>query len=433
MNTWKKEIRFVRAEGFYHGAQGATSDAAKAELDAHFRQTREKIQSDGIRPLKWLEAKIMTLTRRKADAENRWRTLEAETKGMAPEFAMPIVAILLAVLAVGGEVVLLAPVMDGFGIADPLWQLFTALVLVLVSSGLLELSIRQLRPGGQDDQGSGATVPKDSDHYKAFTVITTVLLTVFAFTLVFVLGWWRAEEMIFASILQQGEWGSFLKENATLTRVCVVLLTLGLPIFAAIAFDWSFARLRDAWEWRKARRQFQKLSRRLDVNQKRLEAKTEKTNCLLAALEEQRQEWVSAYLENYDLGKIVGARKQPLWQVLVKIAAVTLLILVSCLLLDPLLARYVDSGRPLIYLLAALGFGGLYAYRASKAWDRPTPLELYRQRAINWRMEEVPYGSDEVRPVATEKTGIKAPAKKDLVLRSRPPSIHQSEEGNTAP
>ena len=227
----KKGIRSIEAEGFYHGTQGTAPGAMQAELEAHFKGSQEKIQEDAISPLKHLEATVEVLKRRSSSAGNHWQTLETETKGMPPEIIMPLLAIILASLAIGGEAVLLAPVMDGFGIGERLWQFFTACVLVLVSSGLLELSIRQMRPTEDDHH----------ERYNKATLVTTILLTAFAFTFVFVLGWWRAEEMIYASGLVQGAWASFLSQNQMLTRVCVILLTLGLPTFAAIAFDWGFA------------------------------------------------------------------------------------------------------------------------------------------------------------------------------------------------
>ena len=384
----KKGIRSVEAEGFYHGTQETAPGAMQAELDAHFNGSQEKVQEDAIVPLKHLEARVATLKRHSTSAEDHWQTLETETKGMPPEIAMPLLASILASLAIGGEAVLLAPVMDGFGIGERLWQFFTACVLVLVSSGLLELSIRQMRPTKEDDHDENKTtkLPEKRDRYNKAALVTTILLTTFAFTFVFVLGWWRAEEMIYASSLVQGAWGSFLGQNQTLTRVCVILLTLGLPTFAAIAFDWGFTHLRYAWEWRKAKRAFWKFSKQLDETQKKLEGDIEKRDRQIAALEEQKKEWTNAYLENHEVGRIVGAQRQPLWQILVKIAAVTLLVLTGCFVLDPVIAGFIKSARLLIYLFVTLALSGIYTYYALNAWDRPTPLQLYKQRAIKWRV-----------------------------------------------
>jgi len=382
----KKGIRSVEAEGFYHGTQGTAPGAMQAELEAHFKGSQEKIQEDTISPLKHLEATVEVLKRRSSSAGNHWQTLETETKGMPPEIIMPFLAIILASLAIGGEAVLLAPVMDGFGIGERLWQFFTACVLVLVSSGLLELSIRQMRPTEEDNHENKTVKSQEKrEAYNKAALVTTILLTTFAFTFVFVLGWWRAEEMIYASGLVQGAWASFLSQNQMLTRVCVILLTLGLPTFAAIAFDWGFAKLRYAWEWRKAKRAFWRLSTNLDVTEKKLEGDIEKRDRQIAALDEQKKEWISAYLENHEVGRIVGAQRQPLWQIWLKIAAVTLLVLASCFVLDPLVAGFINSGRLLIYLLITLALSGIYAYYALSAWDRPKPLQLYKQRAIKWR------------------------------------------------
>ena len=224
----KKGIRSVEAEGFYHGTQGTAPGAMQLELEAHFKCSQEEIPEAAITPLKQLEATVEVLKRRSTSAGNHWQTLETETKGMPPEIIMPLLAIILASLAIGGEAVLLAPVMDGFGIGDRLWQFFTACVLVLVSSGLLELSIRQMRPTEDDnhDENKTSKSQEKREGYNKAALVTTILLTAFAFTFVFVLGWWRAEEMIYASGLVQGAWASFLSQNQMLTRVCVILLTL---------------------------------------------------------------------------------------------------------------------------------------------------------------------------------------------------------------
>ena len=390
-----RQARSVEAEGFYHGTQGVNPDAAQAELQAQFNQHQEKVRNDATPLIKQQQAKLTTLTRHQADAEKHWRKLESHTGGMPPQMALPLLASISALLVVIGEGIFLAPVMDGFGIADPLQQSILAIVLVLTSSGLLKLAIHQLQPpltlkiGGQD---TGADEKERSLRQKTgFKVVLAALLSVFALSLVFVLGWWRAEEMIFAASLQPGEAAGFLGHNRTLTTVCVVLLTVGLPVFAAIAFEYAFNHLYLAWEWRKARHAFLSSSRHLDQTSKRIEAMNERMNHQINSLDEQRKEWTNAYLQSYELGRKVGANREPLWPVVVKILAVTMCALLICLLFDPVLASYITSAvtRGLIYSCATLGLTGLYASRALKAWRRPSPLQLYKQRATIWRNESM--------------------------------------------
>ncbi|MDA2925822.1 hypothetical protein MYX78_01085 [Acidobacteria bacterium AH-259-G07] len=405
MPKTNKENRLLEVEGFYHGTQKVSPDPTEAQIDMHFRQLQEKVRLGSVKSLKYCQAKVETLKRRKDDIEHQWRELKTESKGIPPQIVMPFLSVVVAALAVSGEVVLLAPVMDGFGIAARTWQLFTALVLVLVSSGLIELSIRQIHHGPieveNDHQTRSNTTPQEGlDRYKLTTLLTTVLLAVFTLTLIFVLGWWRAEEMIFAASQQQGAWGSFLGQNQRLTRVCVILLTTGLPIFAAVALDWGISCLGYAREWRKTRQTFEKLSQQLDEARMDLEVESETRDCHIATLEAKKKEWINAYLANYEMGRIVGAKRKPLWQVVVKIAPVTLLLLAACLLLDPILVTYLKVGRLVVYFLTTFGLAGLYAYRVIKKWDRPTPSQLYKQRALNWCMTP----ASEAEPVEDETT-----------------------------
>jgi hypothetical protein len=195
--------------------------------------------------------------------------------------------------------------------------------------------------------------------------------------------------MMFAASAQSGEWQQFLSQNATLTRCVVVLLTTGLPIFVALAFEWGLDSLRLAWEWRKSRREFRTTSASLEKTRKALEGEFEKKECRQKALDELREEWKQAYLQNHELGQRVGARRLPLWRVILKIGAVVFVIIAVCLLADTLVSSYVlsDLTRILLYACLTVGLGGLYAAHAIKAWDRPTARQLYKQQATLWRSE----------------------------------------------
>jgi hypothetical protein len=378
------EVKLVEAEGFRDGTQGVSPEPALKELDAQFAQWQEQEQHDTTQRIKTLEGCVEQLERRKTDAERHWTDLEYETGGMPPGIALALCAVVFSALAVLGEASLLAPVMDGLGIAEPLWQYIMAAVIVITCSGLIEITKRQFQQPPAEIEaaqrpGAGALVKK------CFLVALTVLTLLF----VSLLGWWRAEEMIFAAAEQGGAWHAFLSQNPTLTRVLITLLTTGLPVFVALAFEWGLGGLRLAWEWRKTRRAYRRYSKALDQTQKRLEAEVEKRDARVKALAKRREEWHQTYLQNHELGRKVGARRLPLWRVLLKIAALALLLTVICLLLEPLMAGYIASGlmRGLLYTCVVTGLGGFYASRVIKAWDRPTPRQLYEQRATVWHAE----------------------------------------------
>jgi len=381
----KNETRDVAAEGFYHGAHDVPAEPAKGEIDARFEQEIHQTRFDAVDATKELEAQVAVLQAREPKVTAHWETLRTETGGHAPEVALPVFATMSGMLAIAGETLLLAPVMDGFGIADPAWQALAAGTFVLVASGLLHLALRRVQEVlMRENPGNGPA------HRRPIGAIATVLLAVFALATTSVLGWWRAGEMIFAGNAQGGEWASFLGGNQLLTKVCVTLLTLGLPFFAAVSFEWGFARLRYALEWRRARREYARLVRDMKAATKGLEAVTEKKDHQIEVLGELKKVWLEIYSENYELGRCVGARQLSLWRVLLQIGAVILLLVGVCAAIECWLDTPLTNSRLLAYAALTLGIGGLYAYFALQAWERPTPLQLYKQRAVVWRLGSGP-------------------------------------------
>lgn len=379
------DVKFVEAEGFRDGTQGVSPAAALEEINAQFKQRQEQENYNCTEFIKTLEARVSHLGQSKADAERHWSDLEYATGGMPPRITLPLCAVVCSALAVVGEAGLLAPVMDGLGIAERSLQYLMAAVLVITCSGLVEITKRQFRH--PDTAAGGQREERRNDAGGAAMKCFFIALTLLTLAFVSFLGWWRAEEMIFAASEQGGAWREFLSQNPTLTRVLVTLLTTGLPVFVALAFEWGLEGLRLSWEWRKTRHAFRRYSKRLDKIRKALEAETEKKESRLRLLGEMREEWRQVYVQNHELGQKVGARRLPLWRAVLKIVTVALLLLTACLLLDPWLEGYIASviSRGVIYACAVLGLGGVYAASAIKAWDRPTPRQLYENRATLWR------------------------------------------------
>lgn len=384
--------RHIDAEGFQAGTQGVPPAAQLSEIAAFFAQLKERVVQEAADRIRRLEARIDTLARRLNDAEGRWSDLQMITDGMAPAAVLPICAVSVAMLVVLGEATFLAPVMDAFGIADPMAQILLAGVIVVVTSGLVEIAKRQLvshtRQVKHDDAADKELAPGRIGFAGYLKAALLCFLTLVSLTLVFFLGWWRAEQMIFAASLQHaGAWKQFMASNPGLTRAVVVLLTTGLPVFVALVFEWGLDGVRLAWEWRKARYQCHRFSKLLNAAKKKLEARREKHESRLTELDNMREEWNSSYEHHHAMGQQIGARKTQLWRVILKIGAVILVIAACCLFLDPYVSSYIGSpsGRLLIYALATLGLGGLYAAYALRAWDRPSARQLFKQRATIWR------------------------------------------------
>jgi hypothetical protein len=410
MTPNRTRLRSLEALGFYHGVQLVSPKPTEAEIGARFDHDMHRIRHDAVDSLKQLEAQTAVLTERQLAAAEHWHRLEVETGGLPPEVAMPFVASVAAILAIAGETLLLAPVMDGFGIAEPLWQHLTAATLVIVASGLVHMTLGRI-----------VRAESAGDEITPFSRVTTILLSGFALITITALGWWRGTEMIYAAEAHGGEWARFLQQAGVLTVACVTLLTIGLPLFAAASSEWSFGRLRYAREWRTARRRDVALKAQHEATQKAMQAVAEKRDRQIHMLEEQKQTWLHTYREHYLLGQRTGACQQALWRVLLHIAAVALLIASSCLLLDVWLQSLIPTGRMLLYSMVTLGLGGLYAYIVLEAWNHPTPNQLYRRRAVIWRP---PFNT----PVFDSEDSSVPPSETTCSLEPSRHSVRQSRE-----
>jgi hypothetical protein len=375
-----KRIRHVEPEGFYAGTQGVSREPMLEQIAAQFEGVRAEVREKSARILKRLEARMEVLRERKQCAEARLAELVAETGGRRPEILAPLFWLALGLCAVAGEVILIAPVLDGWGIADPEMQLFAAAVIVLTASGLFERVLRRVKDGSHPE-------PERVSGSAGVRHLVTVLLAVFALALLAAFGWWRANEMIFASSVSGGEWGSFLARNPDLTRTSVILLTVGFPLFAALTMDWGFRELRLGFAWHKAERTIAHCAETLRKLEKRRELESATLAERLKALEEEERKTTHAYLEHHELGAILGAvEEHPAW-IILRAAGLVLLLTAACLVFDPLLARHVESSRVrvIFYILATAGAVALYLAYALRHRERPTPHDLYRNRALRWR------------------------------------------------
>jgi hypothetical protein len=371
-------IRHIEAEGFFHGSQGTAIEPMLAQIAAQSEQERAALRARAVRGVKTLEARIAATTEGLRAFQARQLLLAEKTRGETPQMLRAQGGAALAALAVMGEVILLAPVMDGFGIADRGLQHFAALVFVLVSSGLVHLLTTRMR------RAAPATVPRER---RWTTVLVTAALAALTFGLLLVLGWWRGSEMLFAAEAMGGEWAAFLASCPTLTRVCVMLLTLALPIFAAVVGEAASKEIALAWSVLTTEHALARESERLHRFTKRHEAEEVKLAETLGALSQEEERLRNVYLEHHELGTRLGAKRQPVALLVLRCAAVALLLALACVVIDPVLATHIDSGaaRGFLYGLVVAGLSGLHAAHAWRAWERPTPTQLFRARALRWR------------------------------------------------
>src|SRR5260370_31642025 len=138
------KTRNIEAEGFQAGTQGVEPEAQPKEIDSGFARLKERVKQEATDRIKQLEAAIQTLKGRLQAAEERWSDFQIQTDGMRPAIVLPLCAVSVALLVVTGEGFFLAPVMDALGIADRTAQMLFASVIVMVTSGLVKITKRQL-------------------------------------------------------------------------------------------------------------------------------------------------------------------------------------------------------------------------------------------------------------------------------------------------
>jgi hypothetical protein len=242
MKMTKTTQRNIEEQGFYLGTQedgsGLAPQAAEAEIQASFTEQQEQARQRAEPRLKQLEARVETLTSQLAEAEPLWQAFAALSR-VAPPFVLALLAVIGAGLTIVGEGLFLAPVLDGLGTTEPWEQKLLAGVIVLTASGLLKVMLHRLLPPTKPVLSHAReTAATTSPWQQRIGHGLTGLLTALAFSLLLVLGWWRAEELIYGATLNP-TLGGFLSQNAMLTRVCVILLTLGLPVFVAATLNWG--------------------------------------------------------------------------------------------------------------------------------------------------------------------------------------------------
>ncbi len=68
-----KQAQAVEAEGFYHGTQGVSPDAAQSKIQAQFTQRQEKVRDNATPLIKQQEANLAILK----DAKQKPRSIGA--------------------------------------------------------------------------------------------------------------------------------------------------------------------------------------------------------------------------------------------------------------------------------------------------------------------------------------------------------------------
>lgn len=345
--------------GFFHGAHGVAPEAALAEIQAKYTRTRHEIEERSIRMQKRLEVKVEHLGSILPHAQAQWERIRALAEENVPQFVLPLIWALLGVLALVGDVILLAPAMDLANVADRTLQYFTALGVAALAAGIFHIAWETF---------SG----EEPSSIRRWLTRTVASATAFALVLFGIL---RGYQVAFSAELAGSPLGQFLRQHPFLAAVFFILLSLGSPIMAAGAMSLGVEKLRFWYQYRTSGRRATKLSRELLVARAELESETKGLERQVRATEERAKEAAKGYLHHHERGRRHGAEQGPYSHVHIKaaVSAVLTLLLEPWLLLLSLFCLLLPVA---VYWIAFLYF--------RHQWKHPSPADFFAHEAVQF-------------------------------------------------
>lgn len=360
----------VEAAGFKDGANGVAPEDGQQKIDSIFARHEGSIIEEGAEHEKELEAHASTLALQAEEAKAYWQVLSAKYGNKHPRFFVPCFLLLISFAALAAEAILLAPILDILGIADPDYQLWAAGAIVTVAAICFHHYLERRQ------EQSNERLPH---------VLAGMALIGLA-----VLGVERAMQLEFAASHWGNPLGIFLSAHSWLGKMMFVLLTVGFPVAAAIAFHQAAHQLHEWFQFRRSRSRARKLPAAAERVQKQLEGHQQRIEQQIQQLREQSKEWKAAYRAHHALGVQVGAKRRPRWTVWAKATvAASILFVVVALAACWFEGTLTTFGLTLSSLLAAAGWLAAAVYFHRK-WEHPSPEQYLKQANLRFRGDVQP-------------------------------------------
>jgi uncharacterized membrane protein len=385
-----RKARSVEAAGFFAGANNVPKESAEVEIDSQTEVQKEAVNQLGVRDIRALEGKSKTLSALADAAQQRWQELRQKHGDAVPRFFKPLMLLTGSVAAILSETYLLAPMLDMIGIANPDYQLWTAVGIIAAASGLVHYCLEKRQQVPQ------ARWP--------------IFVAAGVFVGLVAVGLFRAEQMAFGAIASGSLFGNFLKEHPILRCTVMVFLTLLFPVSATLVPHAALEELHNWWEYRRARSRAVKFTRRANETEKALEARREKLTHQLIQLDGRAEELKAAYATYHKLGEEVGASQRPRWTVWLKTAAVAGLTFLVCLSVAYLLGG-VTTAAVLLSALASVISAAIALPYFHHRWNHPSPRQYLRQANSQFRSRNVSKASTNTQARSSRTVPVQAPEK----------------------
>ncbi len=369
-------------KGRYDGANGTRGEDFQEQVDHATERNVQLIEQKASDRIRGLEAQ-------KAHSEDRWkrantRLNEILEAGRPKALVFGLALVVMFMAAICSEIYLLMPTMRGFGIADPIHQMFAAGGIVLMGAIVLKFLYSEARHYYALPPEEQAAAPNWKLQRILLPAVGILVITGF-----FLLGLFRASEMIFANELDPtSDLGRFVGTNDGLTKAVLVFLTVMLPVAGALALSHGIEIIGNWVEWARLRYLSWAHNRRIHHSEKELHAATEQLEKRSGAQREHGEEIKAEYRDGYNHGQNLGMHQLPVWFYVVKTLAVGLGVTFLMFLVDLWLQNHyqLPAWRWLFYVAGILFVTGLYGVRQWLARERPSENEV-KWKPI-WRDQE---------------------------------------------
>jgi hypothetical protein len=384
MTTKSNKLKIQRAldKGRYDGANGTQGEDFQEQVDHATERNVHKLEREASGPMRRLEAIKAHSEDRVAAAQARLNEILAEGRPKALFYGLLLLTMCLG--AICSEVYLLMPTMRGFGIAEPLHQFLTAGGIVLMGATILKFVYSETRQYYAMTTEDRAKAPNWKLQRVLLPCVAVLVLTGF-----FVLGLFRASEMIFANELDQtSALGQFVGQHEGLTKAVMVFLTVMLPVAGAIALTHGIEIVKAWFEWARLRYSSWLHNRRIHQTTKALQAGQEQLDKQIAEHRRYGSEIKAEYRDGYNHGQQLGMHKLPVWFYVVKTIAVGLALTFVVFLIDLWLTQHYElpGWRWIFYVIGVLGLTAFYGVRQWLARERPSESDI--RWKPKWRDEQ---------------------------------------------
>jgi hypothetical protein len=308
-NETRSKPRQLEALAFYLGAHGIDSAPVMEEIEARFNQEISEEKQEPLRNLHALEAKLQQVRKERPEAEALWQRIRKELGDTPPPFFHAIVMAVFACFALVLDTLFLAPTMDILNIADPALQYLAAAGVAAVCTGIFELSAWHFVNAKNVAQKHSALV---SGGMGVLSLIVWGLL--------------RGHQLRFAAGLAGNPLGDFLDAHPFLASVFFIFITLATPMVGAVALLHGWSEFSAARTWRRVRERFETLRTAEVTLSRQVQAEAGRLAEFDKRKAEECREWKSVFAYFYERGQRNGARREPLWSVLLKSAAGALIV-----------------------------------------------------------------------------------------------------------